>query len=126
MTFAPGVDDVRPGKLRSIQALRAIAVLLVVWVHISTPYGFEHRYVAGPRLTRWMAFPTAISVDLFFVISGAVIVAISWPLFGTPEAWRGFAYRRITRIYPLYLIITALVLVVFLVRPGLVNSHDLR
>lgn len=121
-TPAPG----RPGKLRTVQAMRAIAVLLVVWVHISSPYGFEHRYVVGSRLTRWMAVPTLIGVDLFFVISGVVIVAISWPSLGAADAWRGFAYRRITRIYPLYLIITALVLVVFLIRPNLVNSHDVH
>jgi exopolysaccharide production protein ExoZ len=116
----------QPAKLHSVQALRGTAVLLVVWVHMSAPHGFEARYLGGQRLTRWMHYPTIISVDLFFIISGVMITATAWPLFGKTGAWRAFAFRRVTRIYPLYLIVTGLILIVFLIRPGLVNSHDVH
>ena len=99
----------RPAKLHSVQALRGTAVLLVVWVHMSAPHGFEARYLGGQRLTSWMHYPTIISIDLFFIISGVMITATAWPLFGTTGAWRAFAVRRVTRIYPLYLIVTTLI-----------------
>ena len=66
------------GKLHSVQALRAVAVLLVVWLHISAPHGFEARYIGGTRLTHWMHYPTLISVDLFFIISGVIITTTAW------------------------------------------------
>lgn len=112
------------GKLRSVQALRAVAVGLVVCAHLSSPHGIEARYLDGPRLTRWMKFPTLIGVDLFFVVSGVIIMTTAWPTFSTPGAWHRFAYRRVTRIYPIYWLVTTLVLAVYLVRPGLVNSHS--
>ena len=118
-----GVGAAPVGKLHSVQALRGVAVLLVVWAHISAPYGFEAHYIGGPRLTGWMHFPSVIGVDLFFVVSGVIITITSWHWIGQPRAGRRFVYRRATRIYPVYAIVTTLILIVFLVRPDLVDSH---
>jgi peptidoglycan/LPS O-acetylase OafA/YrhL len=112
------------GKLRSVQVLRGVAVLLVVIAHFSTPSGAEARYIPGPRLTSWLLLPMLPAVDLFFVISGLIICVTTMRRFGTPGAPGLFAYRRLTRVYPLYWIVTALVLIVFLIRPDLVNSHS--
>jgi Acyltransferase family len=93
--------------LVSIQALRAIAALLVFWghainaVHLKIEADFPHLY--GP-----------FGVDLFFVISGFVMVYSSERLFGQPGAPITFFVRRLARIVPLYWLATT-VLVWFVV-----------
>jgi peptidoglycan/LPS O-acetylase OafA/YrhL len=111
-------------KIRSLQGLRGLAVMLVVASHVSSPYGIEARYISGPRLTQWIHVASLASVDLFFIISGTIITVTTWERFGTPGACRDFVYRRVTRIYPPYWIVTSVILVIFLVRPDLVNSHS--
>ena len=82
-------------SLVSIQALRAIAALLVFWghainaVHLKGEADFPHLY--GP-----------FGVDIFFVISGFVMVYSSERLFGQPGAPITFFARRLARIVPLY------------------------
>lgn len=49
----------------------------------------------------------AFGVDLFFVISGFIMVYASVPLFGTAKAGLTFMLRRIARIAPLYWVFTA-------------------
>jgi exopolysaccharide production protein ExoZ len=94
-------------SLVSIQALRAIAALLVFWghainaVHLKVEADFPHLY--GP-----------FGVDLFFVISGFVMVYSSERLFGQPGAPTTFFARRLARIVPLYWAATA-IMVWFLV-----------
>jgi peptidoglycan/LPS O-acetylase OafA/YrhL len=88
-------------SLVSIQALRAIAALLVFWGHainavtLEVPADFPHLY--GP-----------FGVDIFFVISGFVMVYSSEGLFGQPGAPIKFFARRIARIVPLYWAATAI------------------
>jgi len=113
-----------PGKIRSLQALRGVAVLMVVLTHIAAPFGTETHYLHGQRIVGWLQYPTQGGVDLFFVISGVIITVTTWRTFGAPGSVRRFAYRRVTRIYPLYLLVTAAVLIVWLHRHDLVNSHS--
>lgn len=110
--------------LQNVQALRAIAVLLVVAVHVSNPYGFEAKYLAGDRLVGWGALAGQTGVDLFFVISGLIMTVTTWRLEGGRVAARRFLERRVKRIYPIYWVVTLLVLAVFLTRPELINSHS--
>jgi len=84
-------------SLVSIQALRAIAALLVLIGHASTTLIAEHKAASFP------AFAVGpFGVDLFFVISGFVMVYSSERLFGQPGASRKFFTRRLARIVPLY------------------------
>jgi len=95
-----------------VQGLRAAAALSVAFVHFTNdavsfgadPSGALH---AIARFMPWDA-----GVDIFFVISGFIIVHASAPLFGAPGAsWR-FLRRRLTRIVPLYWLTTALFLLI--------------
>jgi exopolysaccharide production protein ExoZ len=79
-----------------IQALRAAAALSVVLVHFSETYW----QMAGQA--RDPLYPLAAGVDLFFVISGFVMVYSSEYLFGKPGAPVIFLRNRIARIVPLY------------------------
>lgn len=63
-------------------------------------------------------------VDLFFLISGFVMVAVTRNAFQSPVEIQQFLYHRITRIYPLYWFYSALILCVYLVQPNLVNNSQ--
>jgi exopolysaccharide production protein ExoZ len=111
-----GID----GKLEGLQALRGVAVLLVLLLHLAT---IEQKY-GGRRLLPDLASVGAAGVDLFFVISGFVMASIMRGGFrGFPAAAR-FLGRRAARIYPLYWFYTAIVLLVFLARPAWVNASQ--
>ena len=91
-------------SLLSIQILRAVAALGVLVHHtahevaaktgVTVPFG---EFVVG-----------AGGVDLFFVISGFVMVYASERLFAQPGASRVFFLRRLARIVPLYWTVTAI------------------
>jgi exopolysaccharide production protein ExoZ len=116
-------------KLNNIQALRAFAVLLVVGLHLlAVEIKYSQIDVLLPAFLR-----IGISgVDLFFVISGFIMVtvtadtqiaAVHSP--STAERRRGswrFFCMRLSRIYPLYWLVTALVLVIFLSHPSYLNA----
>ena len=53
-------------------------------------------------------YSLASGVDLFFVISGFIMVYSSEDLFGARGAWRTFLTRRLVRIVPLYWLTTAI------------------
>ena len=85
-----------------MQALRAVAALAVVAGHStdflllangSIPSAF--RYLHGPA-----------GVDIFFVISGFVMVVSSGRLRTRPHPARLFLWRRLIRIVPLYWLLT--------------------
>jgi exopolysaccharide production protein ExoZ len=81
----------------SVQALRAIAALAVVLCHFD-------------ELNAWLAglkdpYPLeqlSSGVDLFFVISGFVMVYSSGDLFAAKGGWLTFFTRRVARIVPPY------------------------
>jgi len=87
-------------KLLEIQILRAVAALAVVFAHI----GIDLRYW-GKVDIGWTDAGNA-GVDLFFVISGFIMVYIAWDRFGVPGAPVDFFIRRLIRIVPLYWIVT--------------------
>jgi exopolysaccharide production protein ExoZ len=111
-------------KLANVQGLRAIAVLMVVAVHVGNRFGWEPRYLGGDSLLRWVTLPGQVGVDLFFVISGLIMTITTFHHAHGVDASRRFMLRRVKRIYPIYWVVTSLVLVVYLSHPDLVNSHS--
>jgi peptidoglycan/LPS O-acetylase OafA/YrhL len=91
--------------------LRAAACLLVVIYHARLAAGGEAAIRAWPN--------GAAGVDLFFVISGYVMVASSAELRARPDGWRMFLARRLRRIVPLYWLLTAAKLAVTALMPDL-------
>jgi exopolysaccharide production protein ExoZ len=106
--------------LGNVQALRAIAALLVVVVHA---YAVESTYLPGRPWTTPFHVLGTYGVDLFFVISGVVMLVSTATWFGEPSAARRFLARRATRIYPPYWIVTAFVLVAYLLVPSATGEH---
>ncbi len=105
-------------RLGNIQSLRGLAALMVVFSHLLV---MEGKYATHGLLGAWAHLGLA-GVDIFFAISGFIMVYVSMRMDQGPKAWAEFLFARITRIYPLYWLISFAVLMVFLLRPDLVFS----
>jgi peptidoglycan/LPS O-acetylase OafA/YrhL len=99
--------------LSGIQQLRAIAAATVVVDHVQ--FDVEHRLWVAGGLPDILASGGA-GVDLFFVISGFVMVYASERLFAQRGAARMFLARRIARIVPLYWLMSSVMLAYVLLR----------
>jgi peptidoglycan/LPS O-acetylase OafA/YrhL len=111
---------VKPGTLQniaSIQVLRAIAALMVVVHHLGVQ-------VERLGANGWDAPILRSGVDLFFVISGFIM----WVTSAQKPGLSGhrFFLERLTRIAPIYWVITAFVVVVALLAPRLASTTDLQ
>lgn len=92
------------GTIKSIQILRAIAALSVVYVHCTTAGDYK--------------FPSAGSfgVDIFFVISGFIIAYM------VSRNTEDFLIKRIIRIWPLYILATIAMAMTVALFPNLIHS----
>ncbi|MGD0443637.1 MAG: acyltransferase [Edaphobacter sp.] len=84
-------------RIVSIQVCRGLAALLVVLTHI---HGIEETHFASHHL-RLFGYGD-IGVDIFFVISGIVIAAVTAGKFGSPHNAAVFLYHRLARIFPIF------------------------
>jgi peptidoglycan/LPS O-acetylase OafA/YrhL len=99
-------------QIGAIQILRAVAALMVVLSHAQGDALLE-AVKAGESFTRFTLLALDAGVDLFFVISGFIMVHASQGLFAKPGASGSFLSRRLIRIVPLYWLITAIFLIIF-------------
>jgi len=97
-------ETVGNGTIKSIQILRAIAALSVVYRHCT---------IAGDY--KFPSFGT-FGVDIFFVISGFIIAYI------VSKNTDGFLLKRIIRIWPLYILATIAMTLTVVLFPTLVQS----
>jgi exopolysaccharide production protein ExoZ len=101
-TMNPQFTQNRSGqRLLLIQVLRAVAAAMIVVLHAESLvriYAEQHDYSFAPI----EILPLGAGVDLFFVISGFVIVYSSQGLFAEAGGARTFMVRRLIRILPLY------------------------
>lgn len=93
-------------KLDSLTGLRAIAIALVFWHHISPVYDAHSAGMVG--------------VSLFYLLSGFVM---AWTDREDDTAWL-FYRRRFARIVPTY-VVAAVIVLVWLVSRGRFELHDL-
>ena len=107
-----------PLRLNNIQALRGLAALLVVFAHL---WQIELKYSGSPILNDNFNFGM-VGVDLFFLISGFIMVYISANNISGPKAVGRFLFARTTRIYPLYWVMTTVIFALYLIRPDMVFS----
>ena len=97
-------------QILNVQMLRALAAVMVVAGHA----GEEMRVIAaagGRSALSMNGLNWGWGVDVFFVISGFIMIATSADRFGKPGAAREFFVRRLIRIVPLYWLTTTLLLV---------------
>jgi N-acetylglucosaminyldiphosphoundecaprenol N-acetyl-beta-D-mannosaminyltransferase len=108
--------------LRNVQALRALAATSVILLHMQTPKNgvdlFSH-----PLLHIFNDFG-AIGVDVFFAISGFIMVISNWEAFAKPNAGAKFFLQRVIRIYPAYwLSLIPVTLAFLLARNQVMTGH---
>ncbi len=99
--------------LLGLQAGRFVAASLVVMFHLHVS-----RYFARPPFGQVFDFGF-LGVDYFFVLSGFIILYAHWKDIGRPERVGHFAWRRVRRVYPAYLLMAALTLGMLLANPEL-------
>lgn len=89
------------GNLKSLQILRFVAATSVVLVHIETNPNFG-----------------GFGVDIFFVLSGFVIALVV----SNKQSPSLFAISRVSRIVPIYWLLTTLLLILIFIAPQLVHE----
>ncbi|VAV94722.1 hypothetical protein MNBD_ALPHA06-679 [hydrothermal vent metagenome] len=107
-------------QLDSIRMLRGLAVLLVLLSHLMS---VERKYAGDRLLADWMIAGFS-GVDLFFGISGFIMVYVTWK---AQQGWRqsaAFLLARAGRIYPLYWLVSFALLLVWLQAPELVFASE--
>ncbi len=109
--------------IRSIQAARGVAALLVLLFHASQSIFALPKYFGGMPFGDAFGFGHA-GVDFFFVLSGFIIAHAHRDDVGHPERWRKYAWKRIRRIYPPYWVIPLLILPVFFAVPSWGDGHE--
>ncbi|WP_416066702.1 acyltransferase family protein [Rhizobium sp. ZK1] len=103
------------GKLNSIQVLRAVAALIVVLSHSIRAYtinppgymqGLPQSWLSAP----WFRDGMALGVDIFFVISGFIMVYVSRDHAEGKKKPTDFIVQRVERIYPPYIVATLILM----------------
>ncbi|KPA90567.1 putative acyltransferase [Pseudomonas asplenii] len=106
-------------RLYSLQGLRGAAVVGVVLFHMAA---VELKYSGGDTLLPALVDFFQLGVDLFFVISGFVMVIVTRGRFQDKAQFQRFLFNRVSRIYPNYWLYFFITLAVYLASPTLVNS----
>lgn len=115
---------VEPGQretLTQVQVLRALAATSVALRHAQHDAA-SLELEAGRTFQAWNPIPWSAGVDVFFVISGLIMVHTSRQLFAKTGGARLFLSRRLARIVPLYWAVTTLYLAVALLAPSFLNQ----
>lgn len=89
-------------EVQSIQVLRGVAAVAVAFYHthlILMQYG-------DVDLLGWLALHGKAGVNIFFTLSGFIILKAHWKHIGQPAQIPNYLYRRWSRLYPLYWLLT--------------------
>lgn len=107
------------GHLRGIQVLRAIAATAVMASHLVI---ISHKYFPNETLVPAVLKYGAAGVDMFFVVSGFVMVHVTANYSRGPLFAANFLWKRIARIYPTLWFYLLLLLPVLYFAPHMINS----
>jgi len=103
-------DRVPSEKLMSVQAMRGIAALLVVLFHLEAMFreGAPRSREFGEFWARGFA-----GVDMFFVISGFIMVYVTRDIAPSLKNAGRFLWARVSRIYPLWWVFAFFMMIYF-------------
>lgn len=109
----------------SLQGLRALAAILVMIGHIRHEITVTAAKL-GESVPGWimLKLPYNGGVDMFFVLSGFLMIYTAQNLYQKPGGWRVFLKKRFIRIVPLYWFYTSLMIAVMLVLPHAFDTAE--
>lgn len=108
------------GKYLSLQVVRALAAISVILFHIETAFDAHIQYTFIRRIFEG----GHRGVDLFFVLSGFIILFAHAKDLSRPEAWWSYLYKRIIRIYPSVWILSFLAVCLYAAGFGAAEKVD--
>ena len=111
--------------LANVQVMRFVAAFMVLVSHLDREVRKDGLAGAGVDLFDRLAMPWSCGVDLFFAISGFIMLYLTWGHFATPGYWREFLKRRFVRVVPLYWIFTLLFSMIALAQPHVVSHAEI-
>lgn len=100
-------------KLESLQVGRGVAAFMVLLFHSQVFMRVVH---PESGFARMFGFGRT-GVDFFFVLSGFLMVYVHRRDFGAPSRLGVYAYKRLTRIYPVYWVLCAVLVPLVLLAP---------
>jgi exopolysaccharide production protein ExoZ len=120
--MARGANPLSQAKsnLTSIQSMRGLAALGVAAGHL---HSVELKFDPSPLLGSWAVVGLG-GVDLFFVISGFVMVWVTRASQGMISAVPNFWLARVIRIYPLWWLVLSAIFALWLLKPEWVYSSN--
>jgi exopolysaccharide production protein ExoZ len=101
--------------LQSVQICRGLAALLVLVYHTSAIMGLQ-KYGSQNIFNGYLSSLGFIGVDFFFVLSGFIIPFAHQKDVGRSDQFGRYAYRRVSRIYPIYWLYLTVILMAYQVR----------
>lgn len=107
-------------QIRNIQILRGVAAIAVLFYHINI---WEAKFLAGHTITPVFFSWGFSGVDLFFVISGFIMVFIQPAPLDSRTSYLRFMINRLTRIYPPVWLVMLALLPVWLMHPEYFNHY---
>lgn len=105
-------------KLDFLQAFRGIAALMIVILHSRINYPANE----SNQISNWLFSAGGAGVDLFFIISGFIMVYTTKKSDGTFLYSTQFAIKRITRIVPVYFIVSFVFYILMLIAYKSINA----
>lgn len=113
-------------KIQMLQVLRGIAALMVVFFHAHA-YMLPHKLEAGASVFDGFNMGYA-GVEIFFVISGFIMMHIHRMDVGQPAMYSKYIYKRAVRIYPVYLLLLFSLVGLYFIFPGTgpENARDIK
>ena len=107
--------------ISGIEISRGIAAIFVILFHVSRHIDEAYK---TPLLANALQFGHA-GVDLFFVISGFIILYVHYDDIGNPGRFARYVWRRLTRILPAYWVALALTIVMQMFHHNLPSMAEL-
>lgn len=116
-------QDITPNSqpiLYLLQAWRALAAFIVAYGHTTNEALTISKQM--DRAYNYVPYPNAVGVDIFFVISGFVILYTAQKSMGRSGQFGPFMIKRLIRIAPVYWFYTFLLLAALLIFPTALNT----
>lgn len=106
-------------RLDFLQAFRGISALMVTVLHIR----IHQNNPPSNSLYDWLFAPGAAGVDLFFIISGFIMVYTTRDNDGSFQYFYSYMVKRISRIVPVYMVLTLIYWMAMLIASDVVGSE---